>query len=1595
MKRKSLLFLLLFALLAPWAANAQTVTVCNGTDNSNKVPFDGYNADSPQHNQMIFPATDLSAMNGKEITQMVFYIDQSASNGSYTAADRLGTWTVSLGETEATTLSGLDNTTTLTQVYQGYFDCSTGTLTLAFSSNYLYHGGNLLVDLNHAASGWNTWYFLGVTATGASYTYGSQRNFLPKTTFSYQTPPTCPAPTLNAAEYVIENQASFSWTENGSATDWVLQYSTSEDFTNAISRDRHGIPALVISDFQPLTTYYVRVKADCGGGDQSLWSNVISFTTTAVAQNVGDGWADDFEGTSCGWELINGTVTQANWFWGTAENSGSGSHSIYTTNDNGNTCSYNTSSAARVYAAKLLTFADGKYTFQFDWKCNGETTSYDYLSVGLLPATAVITADNTNSGTLPTGWISVHDATYLNGVTAWQTSPEKTVQLESGNYYLVLRWRQDGSGGTGTGAAVDNVSITKVTCDQDVTNLAVSEITTNSATLSWNGGEAEQWQVAYSTNNNFEGATEEIVSTASYNMSGLQSSSTYFVKVRAYCGGEDFGTWCQAISFTTACDVIPALGYSENFDSYTAGNNVLPTCWSYINTTTNSTYAAYPRVYADGSYYTYASSAPNCLYFYSYGSSDPQPQYAILPEMTGLAGLQVTLMAKGYNASSTLKIGTMSDPADASTFTMIAEQTLTTSYPTDPFEYLIPADCSDSYLAIMMDAAPSGYNTRGVYVDDIVVRKAPTCLKPTELAVTGVSATTATLGWTNGADDQTAWQICLNGDETNLIMANSNPFTIDEEGVLAPSTTYTAKVRAYCNADDQSEWSDEVSFATACEAITIDETHTYSEGFEGYTGVSYSATDGVMPVCWDSYSTGSVAPHIIGSGSYYYHHDGTNALTFYGSGYCYAAMPEFTNALSELEIKFWMQTESATNGDLTLGYITDEDVEYNTFTEIETYENNSGSMVQRTTDLNEVPTTATRLVFRWSYENQWSCCIDDVEVTLIPTCTKPTALECTATTTTTATLSWTAGANETAWQICLNGDETNLIEANSNPFTVENLTAATAYTAKVRAYCGEEDQSDWSNEVSFATECEAIVVDAANPFTEDFEGDWTPLCWESIPYIDGSTTRQWTKTTTVHNGAGAAYSGYYGPIYLVMPDLQLGTDGNAAQLTFWSYNNYVNDYDKNSIVLLDGENEVELWSPESVVNSWEETTIDLTAYMGQTISLAFKYEGNNAHGWYIDDVRVGGPFFTKDITGYGTGTGNWYLIASPIGQVAPTAVTNMLSNTYDFYRFNQSASNEWENYKNSEHQSFSFEPGKGYLYANSQDVQLVFNGTAYTGNATFDLVYDADANLAGMNLVGNPFAETAYIADGRSFYTMQNNGTEILTSTSNSIELGEGVFVEAENDDDEITFTTTAPENKGAKLALNLSNGRAVIDRAIVSFGEGRQLSKFQLNKSHTKVYIPVEGKDYAVVRAEEMGEMPVNFMAESNGTYSLSFSSENAEFAYLHLIDNLTGTDVDLLETPSYSFEASTTDYASRFKLVFATGSSTGSETFAFYSNGSFVINNEGNATLQVIDVMGRIVKSESVNGCTSVNVNAAPGVYMLRLLNGDNVKTQKVVVK
>ena len=89
-------------------------------------------------------------------------------------------------------------------------------------------------------------------------------------------------------------------------------------------------------------------------------------------------------------------------------------------------------------------------------------------------------------------------------------------------------------------------------------------------------------------------------------------------------------------------------------------------------------------------------------------------------------------------------------------------------------------------------------------------------------------------------------------------------------------------------------------------------------------------------------------------------------------------------------------------------------------------------------------------------------------------------------------------------------------------------------------------------------------------------------------------------------------------------------------------------------------------------------------------------------------------------------------------------------------------------------------------------------------------------------------------------------------------------------------------------------------------------------------------------------------------------------------------------------NIQASQGDYFQGVK-----GGGNGDYHLLTYAPSSVQEANEGQATLQVIDLNGRILSSETVSGSVSKTINAVPGVYMLRLINGENVKVQKVVVR
>ena len=412
----------------------------------------------------------------------------------------------------------------------------------------------------------------------------------------------------------------------------------------------------------------------------------------------------------------------------------------------------------------------------------------------------------------------------------------------------------------------------------------------------------------------------------------------------------------------------------------------------------------------------------------------------------------------------------------------------------------------------------------------------------------------------------------------------------------------------------------------------------------------------------------------------------------------------------------------------------------------------------------------------------------------------------------------------------------------------------------------------------------------------------------------------------------------------------------------------------------------------------------------------------------------------KNIVGYGADNENtklgYYLLKSPVpGMMNLTLAieSGMVNGTVDnpdftgidLYQFSSQKEEEWQNERiNQYFDSIGIPANSGYLYANVNDVTLsfatfeeeqnqmnqhLFNATT-TDVSTMALRFGNAHSFDGWNLIGNPYTCNAYLRSGRDFYRMNSTGDAIVLATENVIKPCEGIFVVVSENDPEtayalptgevlanVYFTTTEPQRANAFLDVTVSRNDEMLDAARVRFDNGNMIDKMVFNEKATRLSIPQSGKDYSVVRSEAKGEMPVNFKAETNGSYTFSVNTDDVEMNYLHLIDNITGDDVNLLATPNYTFEASTNDYASRFRLVFSANesTSTGSENFAYFNGSTWTVSNIGEATLQVVDMMGRVLSSKTVSGNAEINLNQAAGVYVLRLVNGENVRTQKIVVK
>lgn len=371
---------------------------------------------------------------------------------------------------------------------------------------------------------------------------------------------------------------------------------------------------------------------------------------------------------------------------------------------------------------------------------------------------------------------------------------------------------------------------------------------------------------------------------------------------------------------------------------------------------------------------------------------------------------------------------------------------------------------------------------------------------------------------------------------------------------------------------------------------------------------------------------------------------------------------------------------------------------------------------------------------------------------------------------------------------------------------------------------------------------------------------------------------------------------------------------------------------------------------------------------------------------------------------------NWYVISSPVNNITSASVTSLIQSTaddYDYYYYDE-AFHTWMNHKATAITNMT--NGKGYLYWNANGDELSFPGEINSGDVEIALTV-TEGDLAGWNLIGNPYTHNIYKGEGTAiensgdyalatgFYTLSNTGAWTAgTDNSTAVVPGQGLLVKATTAGT-LTMTNT---NASGSAKANHDNIQFAVsnsqyeDVAYAWFDKEMGLEKINHRNANIQmVYIPQDGQRYAIATMDDDTEMfNLNFKAATIGKYTLNVKADGM-FSYIHVIDRLTGEDIDIL-VDDYSFIGSPRDDENRFivKLKYnANGNDNVNDIFAYQNGNDIIVNGEGE--LQVFDVMGRFVTSLEVNGSKRINASEfSNAVYIFRMI-GNDVKTQKIVVR
>ena len=844
-----------------------------------------------------------------------------------------------------------------------------------------------------------------------------------------------------------------------------------------------------IENLAGFTDYMLYVRTNCGD-KQSSWRSV-SFTTECAEVNSVP-YFDSFE---------------------KIENPQDGCFTIFTTKPNG------VESWRPATGISISNFSEGKHSLQLfpsneyemfvvmpqlDAPTTSLQMTFDYLSQRssyYAPDIVVgVMKDANNASTFEevTTCVSFEPRKDVNNNVIFETVKVEfnVLDAEFSNARIAFKvgptLHNEGT------AYIDNIKIEVADACPNVRSISLVSVDATSAKLALKYM-SNAVQLAYGPAIQDIDSMARVVSTLdTIELTGLTKGANYAVYARSVCG-TDTGTWIQPLTFGTLCDVYTidaSKMYSESFNSYSNHPMDFPACYTRIKTHTELG-VMYPKLTKarDG------EGDKNVLHLY-------KEVGLALPEFN-LPGERLMMTFNYYNpdGGTYFKVGLQDDLSDETTFVEVKElyaSSLLKQITLDFSQYKV----SGKYIVFKGLA-----KTNSVYIDNIVVSKAPECFAPTDLKLKALGDTFAIFDW-NYAPAAIKYECELsseNGINKFDVDTLKELLTLDN---LTKSTKYVLRMRAICA--EATDWV-EVQFTTMNSVPTF----PYICGFE----------DASENSDWLFADKGEYVKFIVGGNnnnsvmtgdSALYIADASNVYAYYDNGsanvYAYRTL---LFEPGDYQISFDWKCNGEADRDFGRVFLAPIDIYVNAGTKIganeldtekyiRLHENDKllGSPVWKgeSTIVSVNDLTNYYLIVQWSNDVSAAMnpplSIDNIHIEKIECgVIGELALRYVGIDSVLVGFNNPIEDGEVEYVVSLTGDVESVYArgvVTSDSIALNGLNADTQYYLFVRPVCSDGIESPWVN-LSFATECYAVEVKDGMPYLENFEtysfADVFDNCW--------------------------------------------------------------------------------------------------------------------------------------------------------------------------------------------------------------------------------------------------------------------------------------------------------------------------------------------------------------------------------------------------------------------------------------------------------------------------------------------------------------------